>query len=390
MLLVLPLLLVGACGDDDAGPPLLMLASTAGTAVVDGATGELRLLARGAAATPDGAVLFESIAAPSSTQVEARSLERLLQSWWVTVDGSHEARVASADGSMVALGPVRAGVPVAPGALAPGRTETTLVIAHEEGASDELILPGNVEPEAFSVDGEALFVIDYQPAEAPTFYQVRRLDLATGELGDVYSVDAELQETMRGTARTQVWDPDGDRLYTLYSLDAGTAFVHILDLDEQWAHCVDLPASIGATSAGMALTDDGRTLYVADAAGGAIAEVDTQELAVTDEGELRPSLLGGASSVAIDGRRLFVGQANGIDVVDRASLEPIERFTAPDSILGLQAGHELYVALPASVAVLDQETGDLLRRLPVDLGEGTILSLGTSSIPTYAGVQCAC
>ena len=77
-------------------------------------------------------------------------------------------------------------------------------------------------------------------------------------------------------------------------------------------------------------------------------------------------------------------------MVDRASLEPVERFTAPDAILGLQTVDDLYAALADSVAVLDRETGDLLRRLPIDLGEGTILSLGPSSIPTYSGVPCAC
>lgn len=399
---VVVLVAVG-CGDDDSvaeAPPVLLLASTVGTAVVDMGSGELRQVLPGSASTPDGEILVEATSTADGptrrfTTVRASDATDRSLLWTASVGGSFEARVASADGQAVVLGPPRAGLMLAPGTLAPGRTETALAIAWSDGEVQHLDVPGNIEPEAFSVDGEALFVVSYQPAEAPTFYQVRRLDLATGELGDVFSVDAELQESMRGTARTQAWDPAGDRLYTLYTLDSGTAFVHVLDLEEQWAHCVDLPAGIGATSAGIALSDDGRSLYVADTAGGGIAEVDTQELTVTDDGELPPPTAGSGpvvtSSVAIDGRQLIVGSGSDLDVVDRGTLEPVERLHTDGPVLGLDAGDGvLNIVEPSGVVVRDRRDGSRLRWIPVDLQGGTILSLGGHAVPTYAGVQCAC
>ena len=103
-----------------------------------------------------------------------------------------------------------------------------------------------MEPEAFSLSGDALFVIDFVPPLAPERYRVARLDLSRGAVDDVRSTEKELQEPMRGTARAQAVAPDGQRLYTLYERDAtgnapAEAFVHVLDLVSETATCVDLP-----------------------------------------------------------------------------------------------------------------------------------------------------
>jgi hypothetical protein len=387
-------LVAAGCGDDDTGPALLILPTTVGTAVVDGDTGARELLLTGSTSTPDGDVLFEARSNGGSTFVGARTVRTFNSLWSTDIEGSFESRVANADGTRVVLGPSRAGVFLPVGTLAPGRTETTLAVVGDGGSVDELTVTGNVEPEGFSVDGDSLFVVNYLPAEAPTYYQVKQLDLATGELHDVFSVDEALQETMRGTARTQTWDPEGDRLYTLYTLDGGGAFVHVLDLDEEWAHCVDLPFGIAATSAGMALSSDGRTLYVADGEGSGLAEVDTESLAVTEEGTL-PRLgvaeAGAPTAVAIDGRRLLVGHGRDIDVLDRGSFEALDRFEVGEPLVGVQVeGDEVFVAQQGSVAVLDAGSGEEQRVMPIRLDGGAVLSLGPTSIPTYAGIQCAC
>ena len=80
--------------------------------------------------------------------------------------------------------------------------------------------------------------------------------------------------------------PDGSRLYTLYTSEEGEkrySFVHVLDLDEEWAHCVDLPLDLGDTPEAMAIgiSPNGWSVYVADGAAGKLAEVSTARLTVT-------------------------------------------------------------------------------------------------------------
>ena len=76
-----------------------------------------------------------------------------------------------------------------------------MIVRRGDPEPQVLSVPGNVEPEAFSLSGDALFVIDFVPPLAPERYRVARLDLARGPVDDVRSNEEELQEPMRGTAR---------------------------------------------------------------------------------------------------------------------------------------------------------------------------------------------
>ena len=390
---VAAVLVAAGCGAD-SGPPLLLLGTEAGTAVVDGTTGIVGHVAPTALATPDGSLLVEATSSTGDTVVRATDVASNSERWVAGVGGVFEPRVASASGDLVALTPPWGSV--AGGLLAPGRATTQLRVVHADGNVDEYEVAANVEPEAFALDGSSLVVITYLPAEAPTSYQVRRLDLATGELSDMPSPDPDLQEDMRGTARTQVWDPDGSRLYTLYTLTAGPevlAFVHVLDLDEQWAHCVDLPAGLAATTAGLALADDAGTLYVADAAGGGVAGIDTTRLSVERTGELGASSVDPTvrSVVAVAGSDLFVGAGAEITKVDRTSLQVLDRFVVATPVVGLQGSPtELYVADFDSLAVLDPRTGFQLHDFVLVATTGALTSLGSRTIPAYTGSECAC
>lgn len=396
LLAAVPVVLAAGCGGGDSGPPLLLVATGAGLTVLDGTTGLFDAPAASAVTTPDGSLLVRAEPIGTRTEVRASDVAGTGDGWLAMVDGTMEPRAVAADGTRVAL-VSPATVPAGPdGGIAPGCERTEIAVVGEDGAVERYELEGNVEPEAFAVDATALFVIVYEPAEAPTSYQVRRLDLVTGELGDVYSVDAELQESMRGTARTQVWDPEGDRLYTLYQLESGAevvTFVHVLDLDEQWAHCVDLPAGFTIGSAGMALAEGGDELYVADAASGAVVEVDTVDLAVARTGSIASSP-NGTASVAVDDGAVFVAALTGITRVDRDTLTGERTFATTGPVVGLQqsrVGDELFVAWADRIGVLDPESGAVLRDWPIDTGvTGGVLSLGGSTVPGYSGVKCAC
>ena len=133
------------------------------------------------------------------------------------------------------------------------------------------LVQGNVEPEAFSLSTRSLFVIEFMPPTAPDRYRVARIDLPAAterskRRGRGY--EDELQEPMRGTARAQAIAPDGRRLYTLYTRDAtatepAESFVHVLDLENERANCVDLPPEFAVEPLGaVAVSPSGTRLYV--------------------------------------------------------------------------------------------------------------------------------
>jgi hypothetical protein len=387
---------VSSCGGTEPRD-VLMLGHQGGLARLDTADGRVTRHPPGSITSPDGATVVEARHVTDSTGVEAVAVATGEELWSVTIDGTFEPRVAAIDSEWVALGPPRE--PPNETGYPAGRASTTIVVAAADGEVGRYELAGNIEPEAFSTDGSALFVIDYQPAPAPTQYQVRRLDLTTGELGEVFSVDAELQRSMRGTARTQVWDPDGDRLYTLYTLDdddhGSHAFVHVLDLAEQWAHCVDLPAGFTADSSIASLAPPGRQLFVADVPSGTLAAIDTADLTVVETVELdlgRTAADSGASAMASTADRVFVGNGSNLVVVDARKLELVAVFPRPEPVIGLRPASdddELFVLERYRVEIIDVRDGETRRRY--DVGTAVVPTRPVPTIdPGLAVTECAC
>jgi hypothetical protein len=375
---------------------VLLVGTPAGVATIDTATGTVGAPVPSATTSPDGRLLVRADLIGTRTQLRAVDLGHDTDRWQATIEGTFEPRTVAADGSRVALTPPPGAV--TPGAVAPGRTDTDLAVVHEDGATEVYAIDGNVEPEAFSLDGTALFVVQFRPAELPTTYQVRRLDLATGELGDVAGPDDVPAHSMAGIARTQVWDPDGSRLYTLYTQDTSmgvVSFVHVLDLDEQWAHCIGLPDGFTPTG-GIALADGAKDLYVADVVGGVVAAVDTEALEVVADATLPSTPSAYASPIAVDDDEVYVGAGTDLLRLDRTSLEPVGSLGAlrPTSeIIGIQRGTEpgeLFVASPGAVLLVDLATGDVLQQTLADQAVGSFVSVGAHSIPSYVGAQCAC
>jgi hypothetical protein len=132
-----------------------------------------------------------------------------------------------------------------------------------------------------------LYLLEYYEA-GTSHYNVRAYDVNANQLLEGSIVDKnELDEKMQGAALTRQMSEDGDMAYTLYiNPVTNKAFIHILWLTDTVntsipfpviARCLDLP--VGNSSAllryyTLTLSQDGNTLYAANAALGTIATVN--------------------------------------------------------------------------------------------------------------------
>jgi outer membrane protein assembly factor BamB len=391
-IVVIASFVLAACARSDPGPAskpapedVLFVRTASGVTMVKGLPEGVAVRLRNAVPSIDWSAVVQATSQGRETEVVALETSTGEELWSQGVRGNFEVKVASQNAELVALG-----LPGTGSGYPDGRSSTTLAIIGEDGSEPRtMFLKGNYEPEAFSTDGGSLFVIEYLPPMNPTSYRVRRLDLGTGEVGGVYTVDAELQEAMRGTARIQAASPDGDRLYTLYSLkDADGvkhSFIHVLSLDEEWAHCIDLPAGFAAGSEkaiALSVAPDGRRLYVADAASDMVAELDTEALTVARTNGVDFGTSGApAHAVRGPGGMLYLASGTRLQAVDPSTLAPGRSWYLDEKISGIQSaidGSRLYVGLKDRIVILDTATGENLGSLsPTDLGN--IGQLGSST-----------
>jgi hypothetical protein len=390
----------GVTPQQESGPRELMyLGTRSGVTAVNSETGKSVFSAPGAVAAGGWSILAAARPlANARTRLEAidPATGRVLEAG--DLDGKLRVRTVSFDGRQIALMPRGYG-----GGLgkAEGRRTTRLVLANFDGApARTLDIDANVEPEAFSTDKAALFVLQYKPPMHPNRYQVRRLDLATGRLADVFTNDKDIQGDMQGIARTQALSPDGNRLYTLYTKQEHgeqEAFVHVLSLDSQVANCVDLPKPFGRAPEALALTasPDGNHLYAADTQHGRVTEVDTRTLKVkrTDRISTFSSGQGPAAITASDSA-IYVargGKVSGFGVVSFNRFGTWRFGTAVRSLqVAVSEETELFIAERRRVTVLDGVNGTRLSHFPTPSADGVShvgYMLPQTSIGSY---QCAC
>lgn len=367
-LILAVVVLVALAASGRAAENLLVVDADGDLSLVDRATGEAAYTVPGAVATPDGSALLTT----RTANLETRDPTTGEVTGTTSLPAADLAiRTVSPAGGAVALLPrSTAGTLYTP----QPRTRTALTVAFTDGRPAlEFDLPGNVEPEMFSLDEDTLFVLDFEPPEAPTGYSVRRLDLSTGALSDTTSPHVGVEPKMQGSARAQVLHPDGTFLYTLYSLPASAAsdegaeaaehasFVHVIDLTEEWSHCIFLPAPVAGdlqAAVGMGIAPDGSELLVADAGSGTLTRIDTETLAAGEPRHVE-QLRRGPVDVAIapDGH---VYVTSGEVVIGLASADgpAVEAWWANHPVSSVAvSGEELHVARAGSITVLDRATG---------------------------------
>jgi hypothetical protein len=231
-----------------------------------------------AVAALDGSAVF-SIRHEASGTLLARldpDTGGIVSSWLVPA-GVVSIGAVSPDGRWIAL------TDREPDYLAKRPRPSTRLVVFDTTAGAEthrLDQRGDLRPEAFSVDGTRLFVLDYRGDS----YRVETIILATGERYETASRDkATEREDMYGTAVRGVLSADRTLLATLYRNPSGgdePAFVHVLDLLHGWAYCADLQAPFGTGPVGrdrIELSPRGTVLVTALRAG-RVAEIHIDEV----------------------------------------------------------------------------------------------------------------
>lgn len=388
--LVVALALAGCALAPPKGTPaargdLLFLGAGAAIRGYDSATGAWRFEADSAQPVPDWSTL---VTAGSGAAGKLAVLDGATGAvkWSQPLGESLVVRAVSSDGRRAALMPADStgSSPYEP----VGRERTTIVVADlGSGAPPRrLELAGNYEPEAFSVRGEALFVLEWLPAARPDRYRVRQLNVATGAITPVFTRQKAVNnEEMRGHGRQQLLAPDRQVLYTLYTTEPDHthardmlrrasgqstpmvhAFVHTLGLDGGWTFCIDLPLPFGlgpANAHTVAVSPNGAWLYAADLASGTVAAVDARSLYVVKTTTIDPDPAAGsalATSVVGPDGTLYVGGPTGVVVLDGHSLSVKSRISTKGATAGLALspdGRRLYVGQPEAVLVLDAADG---------------------------------
>ena len=373
-------------------PPLLVTNGAGQISRIDPKSGETAYTVDNAVKAPDGSGIYRAEAVGGATVIEMLDPASGDVMTTTQVAGKLEIRAVSPFGGAVALmSPRHASADLY---VPEPREYTSINVVWDDGRQAEnYYLKGNFEPETFSTDEQSLFLLEFFPANAPDRYYVRQLDLATGAIADVYTPDQqlgiELNPEMRGHARAQAMAPDGSHLFSLYTLESGEApvhdptdpstdrwaFVHTLNLEEKWSHCIFLPIPFGTgaeSAISLGISTDGEHLFVIDAATEHVARINAQELQV----EISQKIPGLASDsprpVTVGPEVVYVGLGNTVLEMGRESLIPNAAFAVTHSnvgwlpVSGLELapdGSTLRVAHGTSISVLEMPEGRIIATL---------------------------
>src|SRR3989475_10222434 len=168
-----------------------------------------------------------------------------------------------------------------------GATSIALVDTQAGKLVKSIHLNGDFTLDAVSPKGTMLYLLEYYQA-GTSHYNVRAYDVNANQLLDGSIVDKnDLGDKMQGVALARQVSDDGDMAYTLYiNPVTNKAFIHILWLADTLngsvpfpaiARCLDL--QVGNSSEllhyyTLTLSQDGKTLYAANAALGTVATVN--------------------------------------------------------------------------------------------------------------------
>ena len=172
----------------------------------------------------------------------------------------------------------------------------------------EFTLRGDFSFDALSPDARTLYLIEHVSEQDVFKYLVRAYDLRASRLLPKVVADKRQQGwVMRGMPVQRAASADGRWIYTLYSQDGGTPFVHALDATTRTAVCIGVPWSGSQDPLWRAvLRLDGGKLTIT--AGARRIAIDTKTFAVSLPGRggaefptglAAGSAAGGAAALAL-------------------------------------------------------------------------------------------
>jgi len=348
---------------------------------IDTARNEVALRSRSAVISPSGTLFYEHRRA----SVITTDLETLQRVGRTSVPKGMELQVASTSERYLAFAETHESGASSWIPAGRARTKITVVSTNQTSPSRTYDLKGNFDIEAFSTDDRRLFLIEYLPAQNPWHYGLRRLDLENGKVLEIARTKQNAPGEMNGTGRLSLFSPAGHELYTLYTQQGPNythtapkdappgevyAFVHLLNLEGAWTHCIDLPAPFGTgpvTSHAMAISGDGSRLYVADPSSGGLAVIDprTRRVLRSLTVDLRALRDGVTASVAGDGTLYLAGGARLL-AFDGESLLLLHEIELEHSVSGLATSldaSKVYVSVKTGIEVLDAATGRRLKTI---------------------------
>jgi hypothetical protein len=360
---------------------VLVLRTKDGLSALDARSGRVTSLIAAAVPEPDWSHVYTTTSSAGETtitRIEISTGDRVSST---TVPGDLQIRAVAPFGLGVALMP--RGTSGQDPWVPRSRARTHIVVADPSGVSAPLRfnLKGNYEPEAFSPDGERLYMLQYRPALAPTSYRVIGLYLETGKRWALIGPNKQPVENMTATRLAQVPSPDGSYLYTLYTNQrpaylgeaatatdhaAEKAFIHTVDLTNGFAVCIKLPRNFGTVpqqASAIAISPNGHRVYAVDAQHGVISIVNTQRYRVVGTAHVDLGALGGGhvdARVSADGSTLFITGNAGLLRVDATTLELRgSLIPTPGPVTGLALssdGSSLYLSWGDEVQALDATT----------------------------------
>ena len=375
----------------------LLVGTRSGLAVLDAATQSTIASAPRSVASPGSSLLFSVSGSGGSTRVATLDSATGRELSSTAAPGGLRPGVSSANGDLLAFAPPHE-EGVTPW-LPEGKRRTRIVVVRTDGSDEPASydLKGNFELEGFSTSGAELFMLEYLPAMNPTRYGLKRLELDTGRVREISGRKQNAPGRMRGTGRIAAFSPSGHELYTLYTQQGPNyahgsadherghsyAFVHLLNLEGGWTHCIDLRAPFGTgpvTTHAMALTPDGSKLFVADPASGGLAVIAPLETKVLKSVtlDLRALTRGHASATAGQDGTLYLAGGREILVIDGQSLEIRARWSTGRGVTGIALGSDgrrLFASMHGKAVVFDTADGARTGTLDLSAGERIIEAL---------------
>lgn len=291
---------------------------------------------------------------------------------------------------------------------------TDLLVTDTRGvvADRAVHLDGDFRFDGIDDSGNNLFLLENQTPLGSTngpLYQVRRYRVDQGSLDPTVIVDkTDGGAAMGGVDLTHVVPPGGAWQLTAYAFGTHGPFVHVLNLDNAWAVCLDLPTSPTPQSGAdeldllwsLAPAADGSRVFAVNGGTGQVVEIDlnggsppqigrkgsvdlpastpaaSSWLSPVIDAEAKRLLSGGAV-LSADGRSLYAVGADSVLVIDTATLTLRSRLLPGTAASGL--------ALTAAGMLLVTEaagngTGQLEFVDPVSGASATALRAGTDLV----------